>query len=194
MDPNELTHLHYAEARGGIRDGDLLLCRGWSLMSRLIRLGGQSPYSHAGMAAWRDGELRLLEVIAWHGGRESSLLDWVIGEPAAWDVYAANDDNAFPCFDRAAAVASMRQFVDQPYGWANVCGTSLLHLAGIRFFAWPNRNDLSTSTRPPFCSEAVARATRAGGVDPVRNLADRYTEPHHLSESPFYDYRFTLIP
>jgi hypothetical protein len=35
-------------------------------------------------------------------------------------------------------------------------------------------------------------ACRAGGVDPVPNLADRLTEPADLARSPFFEYRFTL--
>ena len=37
-------------------------------------------------------------------------------------------------------------------------------------------------------------AMRAGGVDPVPNLADRLTEPGDLARSAFYEYRFTLLP
>jgi hypothetical protein len=33
-----------------------------------------------------------------------------------------------------------------------------------------------------------------GGVDPVENLPDRLTEPADLARSPFYRYRFTLLP
>jgi len=33
-----------------------------------------------------------------------------------------------------------------------------------------------------------------GGVDPVKHLADRLTEPADLARSPFYKYRFTLVP
>ncbi len=49
--------------------------------------------------------------------------------------------------------------------------------------------------RPPFCSHACAMADRlGGGVDPVKHLADRLTEPADLARSPFYRYRFTLEP
>ena len=42
--------------------------------------------------------------------------------------------------------------------------------------------------------EAVSRACRRGGVDPVPNLADRLTEPGDLARSAFFGYRFTLLP
>jgi hypothetical protein len=79
------------------------------------------------------------------------------------------------------------------YGWANLCRAALLHLPIFRFLVRPDTNDNGASTRPPFCSEAVAMAVRAGGVDPVPNLADRLTEPGDLARSAFYEYRCTLI-
>jgi hypothetical protein len=55
--------------------------------------------------------------------------------------------------------------------------------------------DDAADGRPPFCSQACAYADRVGGaVDPVRNLADRLTEPSDLARSPFYAYLFTLLP
>ena len=81
----------------------------------------------------------------------------------------------------------------KPYGTVNLCRAALLHLPVFRFLVPPDADDAETTTWPPFCSQAVSMACRAGGVDPVPNLADRLTEPADLSRSPFYEYRFTLV-
>jgi len=81
------------------------------------------------------------------------------------------------------------------YGYAAVLGAALLHLPVTRWFIQPSTDDEAIERRPPFCSQACAMADRlGGGVDPVEHLADRLTEPADLARSPFYRYRFTLIP
>jgi hypothetical protein len=64
----------------------------------------------------------------------------------------------------------------------------------VRWLVRPVTDDRANGAHPPFCSQAVAIACRAGGVDPVPNLADRLTEPGDLARSPFFRYRFTLVP
>jgi len=64
--------------------------------------------------------------------------------------------------------------------------------AHVRLFVRPETDDAANGTHPPFCSQAVALACRAGGVDPVPQLADRLTEPGDLARSPFFAYLFTL--
>jgi hypothetical protein len=193
----------YGEVVEQINDGDLLLFQGGHrLASLMIRVGGRSPYSHAAMAAWEGHELRLLEVTQYYGGRERSLLDVIKEEPGHWDVFEANADDRWTSntlgpwiYNSERAVGCMKSFVGSPYGWKDLLLTALPHLALVRLFFHPDfENDHSQSKFTPFCSEAVARAHCAGGVDPVPNLADRYTEPGDLARSLFYRYRFTLVP
>jgi hypothetical protein len=76
-----------------------------------------------------------------------------------------------------------------------VATAALLHLPLVRWFVKPELDDNAIDRRPPFCSQACAMADRqGGGVDPVKDLADRLTEPADLARSPFYQYRFTLLP
>jgi hypothetical protein len=71
----------------------------------------------------------------------------------------------------------------------------LLHLPLVRWLMTAHLDDAAPDGRPPFCSHACAMADRqGGGVDPVPHLADRFTEPADLARSPFYRYRFTLLP
>ena len=73
------------------------------------------------------------------------------------------------------------------YGWLNLLGRRLLHLPLFRFLVHARRGRRRDVDWPPFCSQAVSMACRAGGVDPVPNLADRLTEPADLARSAFYD-------
>ena len=95
-------------------------------------------------------------------------------------------------FSRRRALLAMIGITGKQYGWVNLGRAALLHLPVFRFLVRPDTNDSEISAWPPFCSQAVAMADRAGGIDPVPNLADRLTEPGDLARSKFFQYRFTL--
>lgn len=180
---------NYIDARRDIRDADLLLFRRRNRLTRLIAVAGRSEYVHAAMAGWWNGRLMCVEMTSC-GGRAQLLSNIVRRWPGVVDVYHANAVHRR--FSRRRALLAMIGITGRQYGWMNLCRAALLHLPAFRFLALPDTNDLEHSTWPPFCSQAVAMADRAGGIDPVPNLADRLTEPGDLARSAFYEYRFTL--
>ena len=186
----ELTGVSYHLARSKIRDGDLLLSRPRrGRVGRLIAKAGRSEYSHAAMAAWWNRRLMCLETLQGRGGRAVLLSNLVRECPGQIDVYAATGEP----FDRAAAVEAMIEITGRPYGWWSLLLVALVHLPVVRLLVRPNTDDAANGSLL-FCSQAVARACRAGGVDPVPRLADRATEPGDLARSALFHYRFTLFP
>ena len=188
---NEPLLLNYAQARDQIRNADLLLFRRRNWFTRLIAVAGRSEYVHAAMAGWWKDRLMCVEMTS-GGGRAQLLSNLVARWPGAIDVYQANATRRR--FSRERALATMIGITGKRYGWASLFRAALLHLPIFRFLVQPDANDSEISDRPPFCSQAVSIADRAGGIDPVPNLADRLTEPADLSRTTFYAYRFTLVP
>ena len=182
-----------SQSQHDIAEGDLLLFRGRGLIAQLIRKAGRSHYTHAGRAAWWDGDLFCCEVREMQGGRAVTLASQVRKFPGVIDVFEANPRNRWPSYDRAAASAIMRRLAGCDYGYAALFGAALRHAPLVRWILPPPTGDARPSSRPPYCSQACAMADRVGGgVDPVPHLADRLTEPADLVRSPFYRYRFTL--
>lgn len=186
---SELIAVDYSEARRQIRDADLLLFRRRSRLTRLIAVAGRSPYVHAAMAGWWKDRLMCVEMSS-GGGRAQLLSNLVAQWPGVIDVYHVNSVGRR--FSREKALRAMIGITGKRYGWASLFRAALLHLPMFRFLVSPDVNDLESSTRPPFCSQAVSMAMRIGGVDPVPNLADRLTEPGDLARSAMYEYRLTL--
>jgi hypothetical protein len=180
--------VEYAEARRKIRDGDILLFRSKGFLSQLIRVGGRSEYSHAAMAGWWSDRLMCVEMTD-SGGQAQLLSNLVERMPGAIDVFRANATRRR--FSREKALAAMVAITGKPYGNWNLIRAAAMHAIFFRFLVTPDTDD-SANGSVPFCSQAVARACRAGGVDPVPNLADRLTEPGDLARSAFFEYRFTL--
>jgi hypothetical protein len=136
-----------------------------------------------------------LEVRQWYGGRAVTLSSQVRRYPGWIDVFEVNPEKRWPQYDRRGAVRFMRRLAGCDYGYRGVAIAALLHLPVVRMLVHPNVDDRARDRRPPFCSHACAMADRqGGGVDPVPHLADALTEPSDLARSPFYRYRFTLVP
>jgi hypothetical protein len=167
-------------------DGDLLLWRRRGLISRF----GRGHYSHAGMVAWWKWTPFCLEVRELVGGRAVTLASQVRRAPGRIDVFRANPSGV--AWSRQMAVERMKHFAGCDYGYRAVLEAALLHLPFVRSLIPAEYEREAADHRPPFCSQAVAMAARAGGVDAVPRLADRLTEPSDLARSLFYRYRFTL--
>ena len=183
--------LRYADVRREIQSGDLLLFR----RRGLIAAAGRGRHGHAAKAAWWEGDLFLLETRAAVGCRAVTLSSQVRRYPGRIDVYETNPQGRWSEYDRTRAVRFMRRLAGCDYGYWGIFQAALLHLPVVRLFVRPVVDDRAVDRRPPFCSQACAMADRlGGGVDPVKHLADRLTEPADLARSPFYRYRFTLIP
>jgi len=184
--------ISYNEARTKIRDGDVLLFRRRrGFWGKLIATAGRSPYSHAAMAAWWGDRLMCLETAQGLGGRAVLLSTLVEAAPGRIDVFRALP--ALRRFKRRAAVEAMLDVTGRRYGWRSLLKASLMHLPVARLLALPDTDDRANGSLP-FCSQAVARACRLGGLDPAPNLADRLTEPGDLARSAALEYRFTLGP
>ncbi len=128
------------------------------------------------------------------GGRAVTLSSQVRRWPGQYDVYEVNPDGRWSGYDRDAATRWMKRLCGCDYGYRGLAVAALYHLPLLRCFVKANVDDHAIDRRPPFCSQACVMADRiGGGVDPVKHLADRVTEPADLARSPFYRYRFTLV-
>jgi hypothetical protein len=182
----------YNTAREKIRDGDVLLFRRRrGLMGKLIATAGRSAYSHAAMAAWWNDRLMCLETAQGCGGRAVLLSTLVEDAPGRIDVFRALPK--LRRFHRRSAVETMIEITGRRYGWTALVKAALVHLPFVRFMVRVETDDAADG-HLLFCSQAVARAYRLGGLDPVPNLADRMTEPGDLARSAVLEYRFTLGP
>jgi hypothetical protein len=183
--------LAYSVARPEIADGDVLLFRaGRGLFTRLIGIAGRSRITHAGMAAWWGDDLMCVHTVQFRGGVVDHLSALVEKSPGRIEVRRVKG-NRSARYDRRRAVAEMKSIIGKPYGWRAILAASALHLPFVRWFFNPIFDDAANG-RLPFCSAAVARAIRAGGIDPVPNLADGMTEPGDLDRSAALPLKFIL--
>lgn len=177
----------YNAAREYIPDGAVLAFRSCWWYTKPISWFCHSEYVHTALAAWWGRRLMLLETTA-SGGRAQYLSNIVRRYPASFDVYTLDNRIAFQATE---AVERMKELTGLPYGWVN-----LLRTAGHHFFLWrafvsPQKDD--EVTYPPFCSQSVSIAYRAGGVDLCPSHVDAITEPVDIVNSVWLKYRGTPV-
>jgi hypothetical protein len=169
--------LAYAEARAGINDGDVLLYRGRSIPSKIIRWATRSSYSHAGIAVWWNDRLMVLEAV----GRG------VMVTPLSWNVQAYHGDvELFSCIrkltsrERDTLIGFAQAELGKEYDrWsAIVLGLKIL------FQRDREKRDALRRERKLFCSFYVAQAYNAAGVDLKEGVSDRFMSPGDVAASP----------
>lgn len=167
--------VHYAGIRRQIRDGDILLFRGKSWLSRVIRRLTRSPYSHAAIVAWWNERLMVLEAVG-KGvvvSRMSIVVDHYSGKVELWTTDA---DLA-----RAEVIRAAQRLLGKRYSPYKL----LRNLA--RLVLGRPRHAEDDPEAPPedfVCSEFVSRVWRAGGIDLVADSPDMYTKPSDIARSP----------
>lgn len=168
--------VHYAGIRREIRDGDILLFRGKSWISRVICRVTGSPYSHAAIVAWWDDRLMVLEAVG-KGvvvSRMSLVVNQYSGKVELW----TTDES----LARAEVIRTAQRLLGKRYS-----PSKLIRNLGRLVFGRP-RHDETDPEAPPadfVCSEFVSRVWRAGGVDLVRDSPDMYTKPSDIAKSPY---------
>ena len=167
--------LHYGGIRGKIRDGDILLFRGKSWISRLICRATGSPYSHAAIVAWWSDRLMVLEAVG-KGivvSRMSVVVNQYSGKVELW----TTDEN----LARTEVIRAAQRLLGKRYSLSKL----VRNLA--RLVLGRPRHDEADPDAPPadfVCSEFVSRVWRAGGIDLVKDAPDMYTKPSDIAKSP----------
>jgi hypothetical protein len=167
--------LHYGGIRGKIRDGDILLFRGKSWISRLICRVTGSPYSHAAIVAWWSDRLMVLEAVG-KGivvSRMSVVVNQYSGKVELW----TTDEN----LARTDVIRAAQRLLGKRYSLSK-----LVRNLGRLVLGRPRHEEADPDAPPAdfVCSEFVSRVWRAGGIDLVTDAPDMYTKPSDIAKSP----------
>lgn len=208
--------IRYSEAVGYIKEGDILLFRGDSLISLLIQAISEGYYSHVGMASWiydskgKPSVLECVEFREWIGSRAINLKNYVDKNPGAIDVFRPIPEYlkyTYNCKMRQAEIQTIkydgqkltdefRTLTGLPYGWYRILWLAQFHLLGFRLFFWDQGMNDQTNDREyyPVCSTIVAHLFSKYFTKLVRFRSSARTEPSDIARSPILNYMFTLVP
>ena len=171
------TSLRYDDVRPEIMDGDVLLYRGRTLASRIIQWVTGSPYSHAGLAAWWNDRLMVMEAVG----------KGVVVTTLSANVLSYHGDvEWFTCVEEISQTDRHRmiEFAQLELGkeyarWKAVA-------FGLRILFQKNRiqRDRLRREQSLFCSHYVAEVYNAVGRDLKKGVSDRFMSPADVASSP----------
>ena len=181
------AHFAYTDVRQRIQTGDVLLFIGRGPLSRLIRWGSESRYSHCGIASWEGDRLMLFHAVI-NGVkhvRARDSVDRYDGRVDWWTLRPDLDD----ALDREGVVAQARRHLGKPFA---VLGMLRLTWEIARGRYRPGA-DFKDPPEAMFCSWYVSRCYRVGGgVDLVPEACDECTTPAQLERSELLVHQGTL--
>jgi hypothetical protein len=210
MYEKDRIYIPYLEAKPLIKDADLFLYRGDAWYSFFIKRASRGEYSHAGLASWNDNILESIEFHGWRGGGATFNADNLFPEYTKQiDVYRVSDyieiinyNKEFAAttynnlvLDRKCVCQTMRNLTGLPYGWRRIFWFIKSYLFGLRFCY--DLEDLTSDELEkliyPVCSTAIAYSFNKCGFKLLHQLADEWTQPSNLANSPLTNYLFTIV-
>ncbi|MGA9116166.1 MAG: YiiX/YebB-like N1pC/P60 family cysteine hydrolase [Bacteroidota bacterium] len=167
----------YEDVRPRIRDGDILLYRGRSRTSRLIRHLTRSPYSHAGLAVWWNRRLMVMEAIG-RGVIVTPLSSSISAYDGRVELFSTREGIPSPLRERI--VLRAQDELGKEYALLGALLIGLRALLGMP----PGPGDRARRERAFFCSQYVAHAYNAAGLDLLPRAGDRFAAPGDIACSP----------
>ena len=204
----------YNEVKHLINEGDILLYRGNSFVSRMINAYGGGIHSHVAIASWsnggaKNGILECLEFKEWKGSRATSLERQVWENNGLIDVFRVsptrielNFDSEADIiksrkvlFDAKAITNCMRRLTGLPYGYKRIWWIARHKLPLMRLLY-----DIEASVQDssgnelinPVCSTSISYCFSKNNFDLVKNRHYNWTEPADIARSNLLNYLFTL--
>ncbi len=151
--------------------------RGRSLLSRIIQYMTRSPYSHAGLAAWWNDRLMVMEAVA-KGVVVTTLSANVRSYHGDVEWFTCVEE--IPETDRHQMIQFAQQELGKEYArWRAV-------MLGLKILSQKDRKqrDRLRRERRLFCSLYVAEVYNAIGKDLKKGVSDRFMSPADLAGSP----------
>jgi hypothetical protein len=177
--------LKYDEIRDQIRNGDVFMYKGKTIMSSLIQWVTRSPYSHAGISVWWNERLMVME--AKGSGVVVSPFSRSIGNYHG-DVEWFRSTQEISEEDRLKMVIFAQEELGKIYGrWKTI-------VLGIQtlFQRNPDKRDRLKRQKKLFCSEYIAQAYNFIGLDLKKKTSDQFMKPADIANSPLLEKRGTL--
>lgn len=179
------TGQHYLQHRNDMQDGDVLMFKGQSWLSKIIKWRTQSDYSHAGIVVWWNDRLMVLEAIG----------QGVLARPISYNLnhYSGDIEYFRPSREIATETRTlMAQFAQAQLGKKYASR----RLVGFFFKLLFNRpmqsHDNESAAGRYFCSEYVADIYAKHGLDLDIERSSGYTSPDRLATAEGLTFVATL--
>ena len=184
---NQIKFAAYNQYREEMRDGDILLFKGSSFLSRVIQWKTKSAYSHAGLVIWWNGRLMVLEAVG-KGVRATPISYNLKKYAGGIDYYRSVD--YIPTDNRKQMVDFAQLQLGKEYDLKRQLEFFFKLLRGERLKVKESDKEQSTY----FCSEYVSEVYEVADIDLVEERSSQFTSPDKLADSDKLEFVGTLTP
>jgi hypothetical protein len=172
----------YEEVRLQIKNGDVIMYEGKSMVPKLVSWFTRSPYSHAGIAVWWNERLMVMEA-AMRGVMVMPLSRNIFRHKGKVEWFTSKQEISDE--DRLRMVIFAQEELGKSFArWKAV-------LFGLKILL--NRNlskkDQLRMENKLFCSQYVAQIYNSIGLDLKKNREDRFMSPGDIAKSPLMEKR-----
>ncbi len=180
----------YNEVRNQVKDGDILLYIGKGILTSglvpsLVKRITGSPYAHAGIAAWWNDRLMVIEAIG----------SGVIANPISLSLkrYKATVE-WFQCVKEISddERCNIVRHAQEELGKAYAIWRTVWFAIKILFVQKFEERDKRREENKYFCSQFVAHVYTSAGLDLKKLRADREMAPVDIAKSPILVKKGTL--
>jgi uncharacterized protein YycO len=178
----ELNKLRYDDIRSQIKDGDVLLYKGKGLwrsgfVATLVQIVTRSDYSHAGMAAWWNNRLMVIEAVG----------NGVIVNPLSLSLkrYHATVE-WYRCKEEMISDekrGEMIHYAQEELGKGFAVFLAFWFMIKILLIGRFSKSDRFHREKRYYCSEFVSNVYTRVGLDLKRERSDRYMSPDDIAHS-----------
>ena len=172
----------YEEVRLQIKNGDVIMYEGKSMVPKLVSWFTRSPYSHAGIAVWWNERLMVMEATM-RGVRVMPLSRNIFKHKGKVEWFTSKQEISDE--DRLRMVIFAQEELGKSFArWKAV-------LFGLKILL--NRNlskkDQLRMENKLFCSQYVAQIYNSIGLDLKKKREDRFMSPGDIAKSPLMEKR-----
>jgi hypothetical protein len=175
--PGAVPNVDYEQSRSRIKNGDVLMYRGRSLVSRIIRWATGSRYSHAGLAAWWNDRLMVMEAVG-RGVVVTPISKNVRSYRGSVEWFTSTEE--IPDDQRLQMIEFAQRELGKEYDLRRAL------FLGLRVCLQRDVNSKDKVRREKrlFCSHYVAGTYNAVGRDLKKDVSDRFMSPGDIAASP----------
>jgi len=180
-------NIYYSVYRSQFKDGDILMFKGRGLVSSIIKWKTKSAYSHAGIVAWWNERLMVLEAVG--KGVEARPISYVLEHyHGSFDYYRPIKNSGITAVERKKMILFAQEQLGKEYDTIHIIKFFLRMLFGLNM----TRKDQAEPPGKFFCSQYVSAVYNAAGYDLEIQFSDKFTTPSQISESELLEYVGTI--
>lgn len=175
--------LNYQDVRKTMKDGDVLMFKGKGLLSWLIKKKTNSEYSHAGIVAWWNDRLMVLEAVG--KGLKATPISYNLTKyVGGFDYYRPKKN--IPQTKRKVMLTYAQEQLGKEYATKRLVKYFFKVMFNLKLTS-SEKDDSAGVSGTYFCSHYVAAIYNSIDIDLAINISDKYTTPDQIAKSDVFE-------